>query len=211
MSPRHAAPRKASRRPLVGPMTARNRHVLAAVGGLAVASALTVHASTAAFTAQTANSGNRWAAARVAITHQGSGSALFNATGLVPGSTGSRCVVVSYTGDTAADVKLFAAVTSTRPGLEDYLDVTVARGTGANADCTDFTSSESLFTGTMGGLADTHTSFLSGLGTWAPSAAPAAPALPPSSTYRISWTVQNNDAAQGKSADATFTWEAQNR
>ena len=208
MSPRHAAPRKATRTP----MTARRRQGIALGGGLLIASAVVLQSSSAAFTAQTGNAGNSWAAARVAISHAGSGSALFSATGLVPGSTDDKCVVVTYSGDTAADVRLFAAVTSTRPGLEDFLDVTVERGTGNAADCNDFAASETPFaTGTLATLADTNSSFATGLGSWTPAAAPAAPAPAPTSTYRISWTVQNDDDAQGKTAEATFTWEAQNR
>lgn len=178
-------------------------NVAGAVGALLVISGLIVQTSTAAFTATTDNSGNSWAAGSVSLRDNDSGAAMFAETALKPGSTGSRCIVVTYDGNLAANVRLRAATTG-GTGLGDYLNLTVNRGTGGAADCSDFASTEAVYGGTVTGLATTHSTFATGAGSWAPTGAGQA------STYRFTWTLADNNNAQGKSVQSTFTWEAQN-
>jgi hypothetical protein len=178
--------------------------VIGAVGGLLLISGLVVNSSTAAFTATTDNTGNSWTAGTVTLTDNDSGTALFSETALKPGSTGSRCIVVTYNGTLAASVKLRGAISA--GALGQYLDLTVRRGSGSQVDCTDFTTTlvPPEYTGTVGDLATNHSTFLTGVGTWAPTGAAQ------SATYQLTWTLQDNNAAQGQSVQAAFTWEAQN-
>lgn len=177
--------------------------LVGAVGALVAVSAMVGHSSTAAFTASTDNVGNSWTAGTVSLTNDAPATALFSQRGLVPGSTGSRCVVVTYGGNVPSAVRLYGAVTG-GTGLGSYLHVTVARGSGAKRDCSDFSSKESLYSGTLAAFAGAHLGFGSGVGSWVPT----GPAQ--SSTYRIAWSLEDDNAAQSRSVQATFTWEAQN-
>jgi hypothetical protein len=63
-----------------------------------------------------------------------------------------------------------------------------------------------IFTGnTLANFASTKNSFANGVGTWAPTGSGQT------KTYRVIFTVQNNNSANGLTATTIkFTWEAQN-
>lgn len=177
-------------------------NLTAAVMALLLVSVAVLRLSSAAFTGTTDNTGNNWAAGTVTLTDDDLGSALFNATNLAPGDTGSNCIDVTYTGsvDTSA-VKLYAALTDT-DGLGAHLDMVIERGAQV-VDCALFVSAESVYTGTLDGMG---TSFATGHGTWAPTGGSNAVV-----TYKFVWTLGSDtpDTAQGDSVQADFTWEAQ--
>lgn len=172
---------------------------------LVIASAVAVRSSSAAFTATTANTGNSWEAGSVTLGDDDSDTAMFSVTGMMPGDPEVRCIEVSYSGSLDADVKLYGAITG-GTGLEDYIDITVERGTGGSfGDCSGFSASESVYTGTLAGLATDHTSFADGAGTWAPVGGGPTDAV----VYRFTTALQDDVQAQGLATTATFTWEAQ--
>lgn len=178
--------------------------IIAAAGSLALISGLISTSSTAAFTGSTTNPGNAWTAGSVSISDSASGTAMFTQSGLVPGDTGSRCLVVTYGGDVAADVRLSASVTG-GTGLDGYLDLVVDAGTGSAADCSDFAvSAPGLFTGTLATMATANAGFATGVDTWAPTG------VGQTRTYRFTWTLQDDNNAQGLTTQAGFTWEARN-
>jgi hypothetical protein len=179
------------------------KSVLAAAGSLVLVSGVIVQSSSAAFSGSTENAGNSWAAGTVTLTDNDAGVAMFNESGLVPGNGGQRCIVVTYGGTLAADVRHYASITG-GTGLGTWLDMNVQAGTGAQADCSDFTSSQNVYSGTLAGLAGTHTNFASGAGTWAPTGPGQT------RTYRFAWELQDTNSAQGLSVQAQFTWEARN-
>jgi hypothetical protein len=158
-------------------------------------------ASQAAFTRTTANTGNSWTAGQVTLTND-SGTAMFTASGLVPGSTDSRCITVTYAGNVAAAVKLYA--TNYTGTLGQYLDLTVQMGTGGSfGSCTGFSPSSTVYSGTLDGFRTAATNYNNGVGSFsAPSGT--------SRVYRFTYTLQNDDAAAGQTATCGFTWEAQN-
>jgi hypothetical protein len=172
---------------------------------LAVAAAVVVTASRGAFTATTENPGNTWAAGTVTITDDDDGVAMFSATGLRPGSELENCIAVTYTGSLVpADVSLYGTAGGT--GLAPFLDLKIEIGTGGGfGDCDGFTPSSTLFDDTLAAFAATNTDFDSGLGGWSPSATNQ------SRTYRFTVEVKDDNDAQGLTATATFTWEAQNQ
>jgi hypothetical protein len=178
--------------------------VPAVAGTLAVCAAglVTWHASAAAFSSTTSNTGNGWSAATVSLTDDDSGAAIFAVTGAEPGDTGRNCITVTFTGTTASTVRAYASgLTGT---LGPYLNLTVEQGTGGSfGNCTGFTAQAST-TGTLASFASTYTGFTGGFGTWAPTAAGDV------RTYRISWSLAANNVAAGKSAALAFTWEARN-
>ncbi|WP_433064989.1 hypothetical protein [Dactylosporangium sp. CS-033363] len=195
---RHRAPRQHRR--VLAPAA------VAVLGAGAVLAAVPVvwQDSTAAFSATSGNAGNGWSSGSVVLGDDDTGTALFTAAGLVPGSTDQRCIAVQYTGTLAATVKLYAS--STSGTLAPYLDLTVEEGSGGGyGSCTGFTPATTLSTGTLAAFGAARTGFGTGVGTFAPSGTATK-------VYRFTYQVQfaTPDSAAGTSATAAFTWEAQN-
>jgi hypothetical protein len=171
-------------------------------------SGLVVRTTQAAFTASTASTGNAWTAGHVSLTNNASGSAVITISQIVPGSTGVACVNVTYTGNVNAAVRLYLpAVTGS---LGSYLDLQIDEGTGASdTACTGFSSSSTLYgaagSGTLADFTLNHSGWASGVSAWAPAASSSD-----SRSYRLSWTLQDDNAAQSQTATAAFTWEVHN-
>ncbi len=184
--------------------TMRQRRMIkaAAVPAALLASALVVwQGSYAAFSATTNDAANNWATGNVSLTDDDGGSAMFNAVGLRPGSTGTKCIKVTSNSSLFGPVKLYTTSASTN-SLANYIDVTVAEGTpGDFTSCGAFVGS-SIYSGTLTAMPSTYGT---GAGTWTPSTNPE------SKTYKFTYTV--NAAApssvMNSTASATFTWEIQ--
>lgn len=169
---------------------------------LVLSSAMVWQASHSAFNATTSNGSNSWSGGTVSLSDDDSGSAMFSATGLKPNDTASKCILVTYGGSLAASVKMYASASGT---LGTYLNLTVQQGTGGtSSSCAGFTSESTLYSGTLAGFAAASSNFATGVGSFAPTGSGQTKA------YRLTYTVQDDNAAQGTSASATFTWEAQN-
>ncbi|GAA3047929.1 hypothetical protein Aglo01_25910 [Actinokineospora globicatena] len=172
-----------------------------------VASALVIwFSSYAAFTATTTNSGNSFNSGSVSITDDDSNGVLFNVSGLKPGDTGSKCIEVTFTGNVASTVKLYTTAASYTGTLGPYLDFVVRQGTGGTyADCTGFVADGGgpLHNGTLATFASGYTNFGNGIGSWTPSTNGTK------KTFQFTYTLQDNNSAQSKSAGIGFTWEAQ--
>jgi hypothetical protein len=190
-------------------VTRRSRAPVLVAAAVLAAATMVTRASLAAFTATTQNSGNQWSAATVVLGDDDTGSALFNLAGMVPGganASGTKCIKVSYTGSATADIRLYAAL-SNDTGLGQYLSLTVEEGTGGTFanNCAGFVAGPAapLYTpGTLAGFASAHGSWASGVSSWQASGAD-------NRTYRITYALQDNNAAQGTAVNATFTWEAE--
>ena len=186
--------------------------VVAILGGLAVSGGLVWQASYSAFSATTSNPTNNWASGTVALSDDDSNTALFTASALKPGSTGTKCIAVTSSGTLASTVKLYGTGAATTNGLSTYVNLTITQGTGgtfANA-CSGFTplgTGSSVFSGTLAGFATTATAFASGLGTWAPTGT-----APETRVFQFVYTLDAAapNSAQGGTAALGFTWEAQN-
>ncbi|HYN97664.1 MAG TPA: hypothetical protein VES42_27820 [Pilimelia sp.] len=177
---------------------------VACVLGMLASGTLIWHRTAAAFTATTRSQANSWLAGTVAVANNSSAAAVFTVTGLVPGSTGQKCVTVTYNGNLPATAKLY--LTSVSGALGGYLDMVIQEGTaGTNANCSDFAATSTLATGTLTTVGAARTSFGTGVGTFAPTAAGQT------RRYRFAYTLNAAapDSVQGGTAAATFTWEAQ--
>jgi hypothetical protein len=176
---------------------------LAMLASLGFVSVLVMTSSRAAFVDTTNNTSNQFQAGTVQLTDDDGGvTRLFNLTNMAPTVMRENCIRVDYTGSLASNVRLYGASTGS---LGQYLDVTIDVGTGGSFDdCTGFTSGSNLYTGTLSDFAATRTSFTNGLQGWNGATNPS------NRTYRIRVTLQDDNAAQGLSATADFTWEAQN-
>ncbi|MDX6214281.1 MAG: hypothetical protein QOF82_3368 [Frankiales bacterium] len=182
--------------------------------GILASAGMVWQSSYAAFSGTTSNPGNSLTAGTVTLTDAANGSAMLTATGLKPGSTGTACLELTYGGNLAAATKLYVAggdlTTTTPSNLAPYLTLKVDEGAGSAANCSDFVPSANDYnpTGstalTLTTFASSATSFANGVGAWMPAGAGAT------RDYRFTWTVQDNNAAQGLNATVTFTWEAQN-
>jgi hypothetical protein len=172
--------------------------VLALVGGAAVFSA---------FSSTSASSTNTFVAGTVALSSDGSGSSLFDLPNMKPGDNTSWCVQVSYTGTLAATVGLSGTETG---NLAQYVTATIVRGTfpgspPANNACTGFTpdtTGSAVWTGVLNTVPTAGTPLLDA-GSWTAGT---------SHVYEITIALPTNavDAAQGQTATAGFTWQAQN-
>jgi hypothetical protein len=196
--------------------------------GLLISAAVVWQSTAAAFTATTDNAGNTWQAGSVVLGDSDGGSALFDSTAdgaLQPGSTRSRCIRVDYTGDLPADIRLY--VTSPTAGavtLDPYLVMSVEQGQNVAAATTVAPDCSAGFTPTS-----TPTFLWNTAQADAPSANQAktlaalksaspdyATGLPVGSavaggtslTFRVTYSVVDNNSAQNTRSTATFTWEA---
>ncbi|RZS79448.1 hypothetical protein EV189_3802 [Motilibacter rhizosphaerae] len=195
---RHAA--AAAARPRV-PAGLRRRARRAAVVPVAVAALAAPSALwspvVSAFSGTTGNAANKVTAGSVGVGTS-PGTALFTASSLQPGSTDTQCVTVSYTGSLAATVSWYAVSTTTSsPSLATYLDIVVERG---GASCAATTGWTAVYTGT---LAAAPSSFTSG-NAYAVSSGSAA------QVFRVTYTLQDTNAAVSKNVSTSWTWEAQN-
>ena len=184
--------------------------VALAASGLVVA-----QSSYSAYSATTVNPTSNWATGTVALTDDDNNTAAFTASNLKPGSTGSRCIVVSSTGSLPASVKLYGTGAATTKALASDINLTVTQGTGGSfGSCTGYaplTSGSSVYTGTLAGFGSTATSFSNGLGSWTTAGVPTG-GTAETRTYQLTYTVNPNTTndTQGGTAALGFTWEAQN-
>jgi len=206
--------------------TLRSTALAAAVPvGVVLSVAVVWQSTSAAFTASTDNAGNSWQSGSVALSDSDTSAALFdssNDSAVAPDSTRSRCIRVDYTGNLPADIR-FYVTTPAVPGhtsLDPYLVMSVEMGqdvtdtTPVDPDCTTgftpkptrdwlYNSSSADPTKTMSDL-KTHSGWLSGLSVR--TSVPSDTSL----TFRITYTVSNDNLAQNTQSSASFVWEAQN-
>jgi hypothetical protein len=200
-------------------MVSRTQKVLAAAVPLGVLASgvLVWQASYAAFSATTTNPNNTFSAGTVTLTdNRQPGTVMFNPTGLKPGSTGSACIKVTYNGSLAANVKMYVAAadltTSTATNLAQYLTLEIDEGTGTQTNCSDFSSTATIYnssgsgdtTKTLSAFSAASNNFATGVSSFAPTGSGQT------KTYKITYWVQDNNGAAGMNSTAKFTWEAQN-
>jgi hypothetical protein len=179
----------------------------AVAAGLLGSGAFVWQGTNAAFTSTTSNGANNWTAGAVTIGDDDTSQALFTASALVPGSTGSKCIKVTYSGNVTSAVRLYVA--SSSGSLASYLDLVVEEGSGVGnvgdfASCGSF-SGTTVYSGTLATMASTKTAFGSGVGSFAPTAAGQF------RVYKFTYTLSAStpDSQQSQSASATFQWESQ--
>jgi hypothetical protein len=165
----------------------------------------------AALSGSTDNTGNTFSAGTVTLTDNDGGStAMFTFTNQKPGVSEDGCIKVNYTGSVSAPtVKLYGTVTGT---MAPYLNLTVTRGTDATpsfdncaafvADSTNYNGLGAgvLYNGTLSGYPASYAAGLTDPVTpWTSST---------SASYKFTVSVVDDNAVQGLTSGATFTWEA---
>ncbi len=187
-------------------MTTTTRvRISSAVLAVLAAFLMAFQATSAAFSAQTANEANAFAAGTVAISDDDAGVAMFNLSAMAPGDSSVGCIEVTYSGSLDPEVRLFGAATAGN-GLEAFLDLTVERGDGT---CATFGTSTAVWTngtdGDLGVFLATATNYATGQDDWQPTGGGPDDTVP----YRFTARLQDDNGAQGKTVTVTFTWEAQ--
>ncbi len=195
------------------PRAARSVKVIAAavIVGLIGSGMLVWQASSAAFSATTENPDNAWATGKVLLSDNDSDVAMFTATDLGGGDTGSNCIEVEYDGNVASTVKLYSDdPTGT---LGDYLDLNVELGDGVSCAVPGTytrifgdvnTVPDAVPVDTLADFGVAHTDFSNGIAGWTPSAVNTV------RPYRFTYTVFDDNVAQDQTAGLKFIWEAQN-
>lgn len=192
----------------------RTRRIVSRSGGpvaVLLAGLLVWQGSNAAFTAETHNNGNNWDAGSLLLTDDDAGGAMFGITNMVPGSTGSKCIVVTATSTVAGVVKTYVS-SLTAGGLEDNITMLVQQGTGGSfADCTGFTVAATEPVQSLSTMYTDHGSFTNGVLSWAKGTGAET------KTYKFTWvfnvgtlTEAEVNALQGTDVGANFEWELQN-
>jgi hypothetical protein len=194
--------------------SARSRKILALSSGpvaVLLAGLMVWQGSAAAFTADTRNIGNSWETGSVALSDDDAGFAMFGVQNVVPGDSGSRCIVVTATPSVTSTVKTYVQSLAAG-GLESHVFVSMEQGSGGSfGDCAGFVAAGDTAPSMTLVTAATYNSFANGVLPW------TVPAGTSTKTYKISWVFNTGaldqaaiDALQGKSASMNIEWEMQN-
>lgn len=182
---------------------------VAIASGLLFSGLLVLHTSQAAFQASTSNAGSGLTSGHLVISDNQNGVAMFSVPGLTPGATGTKCIDVTYSGNLDAVVRLSADYNASAGGpgtaLAPYLDFTIdqiattsACQPASPAIRNAFLPADTTLKAKVDGLKAEQAD----LG-WAPTANSNE-----TRRYRLTYTLQDTNAAMGKTASVGFTWVA---
>lgn len=181
--------------------------VATALCAFALVGTLVGAGSRAAFTDTTGNAGSAWSAGEVTLTDDASGSAMFTTTAMVPGSTVSNCITVTYTGSTGGaqpEARLYATAGASST-LNPDLNAVIEQGSLSTlGDCSTFAPAGQVASTTLAALIVGNGDYASGVDAWQPITGDTR-------TYRFTITLDSStgDSQQGTSGSADFTWEVQ--
>jgi hypothetical protein len=186
---------------------------LLVLGGLATLSGAATYS---AFSSQTSNTGNSFAAGTVLITDNDVDNAMLSLSNAQPGASDTSCILVTYSGSLSSTVKLYGAIAG---ALAPYLTLTVTRGddpTPVFDDCAGFQPDLTDYIGAgqgviyQGALSGFPASYAAGL-VDPVAGSPETWTTTEARTYRFAVSMVDDNNAQGQSATASFTWEARNQ
>jgi spore coat-associated protein N len=163
-------------------VASRPRRLLVALATMLAAVSIAA-ASGATFNASSANTANGYTAGTLTMTNSKANAAVFNQSNLKPGDTVIGTVTITNSGTLPATYELVEEAVN--PFTGDLLSLVI----------TDTASGAEVYRGTFGKAAT------QALGQWAPGEA---------RTLRFATTLASgaSNAEQGKSASATYTWNA---
>jgi hypothetical protein len=178
---------------------------IAAAVAIAATGTGVMAASYSTFTATTSTPANSWSSGSLTLTNDASGALFTASTGAL---TGTKCIKVTSGGSYSGLVKLYSTGFAQTNGLGDHITLTIdvgsAGGSGSYADCTGFSSTANVYSGTLKNFDATYTSWATGASTngWNTTAG-----TPDSRVFRFAWSYDST-APQNATASDTFTWEA---
>lgn len=189
--------------------TALRRRLALAVAiavGLLLSGILVWQASEATFSSSSRNDPNTFTAGHLVLTNDRNGTAMFSATGLKPGDGESRCIDITYSGNLPAAVNLtarWAAADPTSP-LAPYLTFAIDEISAAAACTASASAVRPVYAGntTLRAKVDALQGRAAGLAWTATGTAPET------KRYRFTYSLQDTNAAQDKTAGVSFIWTA---
>ncbi len=194
--------------------TARTRRLATLIVGptaILVAGLLVWQGSNAAFTASTRNTGNNWETGSVTLSDDDLGAAAFRIDGVVPGQTGSKCLVVTSQSTVPGQVRTYVQNLGAQ-GLESNITVSLQEGTGGSfADCTGFVPTTTLPPLSLSTINSSINDYATGVLPWSTTGTAGE-----TKSYKATWTFDVTgltqtqiDALQGKSVSVDVVWELQ--
>ena len=188
----------------------RSIRILLAVLATTVAAATSGAISYAAFSDNTSNPTNAFSSGTVDIEDNDSGTAMLALTDAIPGATDTSCIRITYTGSLDSSVRLYGTPAG---DLAPYLTLTVTRGTDSAPSfdsCDSFTADVTDHLGLGAGVL--YNGPLSGYPADAASAVvdPEPWSTGESHDYQFEISLNDDNAAEGKTASSAFSWEARN-
>ncbi|WP_432545861.1 hypothetical protein [Kineococcus sp. SYSU DK004] len=177
--------------------------------------ALVWQSSYAAFTQETRNDGNTFQGGQVTLGNNRTATTdvMFDSTDapMTPNNPRKRCITVTYSGNVGATVKLFgtAGTSDLAPHLNLQVEAVTAHNLADGSACDGATPDTGvgtagvLYNGTLDGFTTSHNSYANGVDGWTVTGTGSV-----SRTYRFTATLQDVNAAQGKSATASFSWQS---
>jgi hypothetical protein len=200
----------------------RRRAVRAAapVFGLMAAALLVWQASSAAFSATTLNNSDVWTAGTLTLQNNGGGAAYaatttatFNELGLKPGSGATKCITVKNTASIAGTIKMYrSALADSAPSLGSQIQLTVdAAPVAADvlSGCAGFPAAGTTNVVTGVALTALPTTYAAAVGGVAVGSGTQLVAYRIAYTFTSTGSTAGDNALQGKTVTAAFTWELQ--
>ena len=206
------APRPAAR---PRPRLSRSRRSVLTMLVIGVAGLFAGAGSYAVFTATTGNTGNSFASGTVAIQDNDANTAMLALANAKPGDADTSCIRIEYTGSLDSTVRLYGSVSGS---LANYVTLTVTRGTDSSPSfdsCANFTPDATNYVGAGNGvvysgpLSSFPASYAAGI-VDPTSGSPETWSQSETHSYQFVVTLQDDNAAQGLTGNASFTWEARN-
>lgn len=193
------------------PVQTRGRYaaVLGVPAGILISTLMVYQTSDAAFSAKTSNGPGTWAAGGLALQIGADAAQNISVSQMLPATSTSTCVNVQYEGNVAATVRVYGSGLSGT--LAQYLTLKVEEGTGAtSAACAGFSATNTIFpvpaeASTLKDFMTNRNDFATGAGAWTNAT------LHAKRSYRFTFTVADDNAAQGLTATGTIKWEAQSQ
>ena len=201
----------------------RRRNALRAAApimGLLAAALLVWQASSAAFSATTLNNSDVWTAGTLTLQNNGGAAAYavtttatFNELGLKPGAAATKCITVKNTASIAGTIKMYrGALADSAPSLGAQIQLTVdaaAVGSDVLANCVGFPAVGLTNVVTAVPLTALPTTYAAAAGGVAVGSGTQLVAYRIAYTFVTTGTNPGDNALQGKTVTAGFTWELQ--
>jgi hypothetical protein len=211
MSSTHASKQQRRRRAL---------RAAAPAAGLLAAGLLVWQGSYSAFTATTQNNADVWTAGTMTLTNNGGGAAYaatttatFNEVNLKPGSSATKCITVKSTGSTAGALKFYeSALADSAPSLGAQIQVTIDAAPVAVdvlSACAGFPAVGLTNIATGVALTALPTTYAGAVPSVAVAGGTQLVAYRIAYTFASTGTNPGDNALQGKTVTAGFTWELQ--
>jgi hypothetical protein len=201
----------------------RRRRALRAAApaaGLLAAGLLVWQGSYAAFNATTANNNDVWTAGTLVLTNNGGGAAFaatttatFNELNLKPGSTATKCITVQSTGTSAGTLKFYeSSLADSVPSLGAQIQLTINAAPVASAvlsNCTGMPVVGLTNIATNVPLTTLPTTYAGAVPSMAVAAGTQLVAYQITYLFASTGSTAGDNALQGKTVTAGFTWEIQ--